>query len=64
MLVVMMNKKYFLERTYHYKKRGVKMEKNEIAELKEYLIENDFPQSFIDLLEDLSINDLLTIFKR
>ena len=40
------------------------MEKKEITELKEYLIENDFPQSFIDLLEDLSINDLLTIFKR
>ena len=40
------------------------MEKNEITELIEYLIENDFPQSFIDLLEDLSINDLLTIFKR
>ena len=40
------------------------MEKKELTELKEYLIENDFPQSFIDLLEDLSINDLLTIFKR
>lgn len=40
------------------------MEKNEVTELKEYLIENDFPKSFIDLLEDLSINDLLTIIKR
>ena len=36
----------------------------EKTELKEYLIENNFPQSFIDLLEDLSINDLLTIIKR
>ena len=40
------------------------MEKNELIELREYLIENDFPQSFIDLIEDLSINDLLTILKR
>ena len=40
------------------------MEKNEITELKEYLLKNDFPQSFIDLLEDLSKNDLLTIIKR
>lgn len=40
------------------------MEKNELIELKEYLIENDFPKSFIDLLEDLSIIDLLTIIKR
>lgn len=40
------------------------MENNELTELKEYLIENDFPQSFIDLLVDLSINDLLTIIKR
>lgn len=39
----------------------MELEKNE---LREYLIENDFPQSFIDLLEDLSINDLLTIIKR
>lgn len=42
----------------------MKMEKNELIELKEYLIENDFPKSFIDLLEDLSIIDLLTIIKR
>ena len=40
------------------------MEKNEVTELRDFLIENDFPQSFIDLLEDLSINDLLTIVKR
>ena len=39
----------------------MELEKNE---LRDYLIENDFPQSFIDLLEDLSINDLLTIIKR
>ena len=38
--------------------------KTDVTELREYLIENNFPQSFIDLLEDLSINDLLTILKR
>ena len=32
--------------------------------MKNYLKENNFPQSFIDLLEDLSINDLLTIIER
>lgn len=42
----------------------MELENNELTELKEYLIENEFPQSFIDLLEDLSINDLLTIIKR
>ena len=42
----------------------MEMEKNEITELKNYLIENNFPQSFIVLLEDLSINDLLTIIER
>ena len=42
----------------------MEMEKNEIIELKKYLIENNFPQSFIDLLEDLSIIDLLTIIER
>ena len=42
----------------------MEMEKNEITELKNYLIENNFPQSFIDLLEDLSIIDLLTIIER
>lgn len=40
------------------------MEKNELNELKEYLIENDFPQSFIDLLESLSLIDLLTVIDR
>ena len=40
------------------------MEKNEITELKEYLIEHEFPQSFIDLIEELYINDLLTIIER
>ena len=42
----------------------MEMEKNEITELKNYLKENNFPQSFIDLLEDLSINDLLSIILR
>ena len=42
----------------------MEMEKTEVTELREYLIENNFPQSFIDLLEDLYINDLLTIIKR
>ena len=37
------------------------LEKNELTEFKDYLIENDFSQSFIDLLEELFINDLLTI---
>ena len=37
------------------------LEKNELTEFKEYLIENDFPQSFKDLLEDLFINDLVTM---
>ena len=37
------------------------LEKNELTEFKDYLIENDFPQSFIDLLEDLFKNDLVTI---
>ena len=40
------------------------MEKNELNELRDFLIEHDFPQSFIDLLEDLAINDLLTIIER
>ena len=42
----------------------MEIEKNELNELRDYLIENNFPQSFIDLLEDLSINDLLTIINR
>ena len=37
------------------------LEKNELTEFKDYLIENDFTQSFIDLLEDLFKNDLVTI---
>lgn len=41
----------------------MEMEK-EKTELKNYLIDHNFPQSFIDLLEDLSINDLLTIIER
>lgn len=40
------------------------MEKNEVTELRDFLIEHNFPQSFIDLLEDLFINDLLSIIKR
>ena len=40
------------------------MEKKEITEFKEYLIKNDFPQSFIDLVEELSKNNLLTIIER
>ena len=42
----------------------MEMEENKVTELKDYLIENNFPQSFIDLLDGLSINDLLTIFER
>ena len=36
------------------------MEK-EKNELREFLIENNFPQSFIDLLEDCFINGILII---
>lgn len=39
------------------------LEKNELIELKEYLIENDFPQSIIDLVEELYKDDLLTLVK-
>ena len=39
----------------------MELEKNELTEFKDYLIENDFSQSFIALLEDLFINDLVTI---
>ena len=42
----------------------MEMEKTEVTELRDFLIEHNFPQSFIDLLEDLSINDLLSIIKR
>ena len=40
-----------------------KNKENDLIELKEYLIKNDFSQSFIDLLEDCFINNLLTIEK-
>ena len=36
---------------------------NDVTELRNYLIENKFPQSFIDLLEDCFINGLLIIKK-
>lgn len=36
---------------------------NDVIELRNYLIENKFPQSFIDLLEDCFINGLLIIKK-
>ena len=39
----------------------MELEKNELNELKDYLIENNFSQSFIDLAEDWFINDLLII---
>ena len=39
----------------------MELEKNELNDLKDYLIENNFPQSFIDLAEDWFINDLLII---
>ena len=40
----------------------MELEKNK-TELSDYLIENNFPQSFIDLLEDCLINGLLVIKK-
>ena len=42
----------------------MKLEKNEInevIELREYLIKNKFPQSFIGLLEEYVITNVLTI---
>ena len=42
----------------------MEMEKNELTELKDYLLENDFPQSFIDLIELCYRDDLLTIIER
>ena len=45
----------------------MEMEKNELTELtelKDYLLENDFPQSFIDLIEHCYRDGLLTIIKR
>ena len=44
----------------------MKLEKdkvNDLIELRNYLIENKFPQSFIDLLEECFINGLLIIKK-
>ena len=44
----------------------MKLEKdkvNDLIELRNYLLENNFPQSFIDLLEDCFINGLLIIKK-
>ena len=36
---------------------------NDLIELRNYLIENKFPQSFIDLLEECFINGSLIIKK-
>ena len=44
----------------------MKLEKdkvNDLNELRNYLLENKFPQSFIDLLEECFINGLLIIKK-
>lgn len=38
-----------------------KNELNEVIELREYLINNKFPQSFICLLEEYTITNVLTI---
>ena len=38
-----------------------KNELNDLIELRDFLIENKFPQSFIDLLEEYFKNNLLTI---
>ena len=38
-------------------------EKNELTELKDYLLENGYPQSFIDLIEYYYRNDLLTLIE-
>ena len=40
------------------------IEKNEEIELIEYLIENNFPQSFIELIDELYKNNLLTLIKK
>lgn len=42
----------------------MELEKNEEIELIEYLKENDFPQSFIELIEDYYKDNLLTMIKR
>ena len=39
-------------------------EVTELTELKDYLIENDFPQSFIDFIECYYRDNLLTIIER
>ena len=44
----------------------MKLEKDKVddlIELRNYLIENKFPQSFVDLLEECFINGLLIIKK-
>ena len=44
----------------------MEMEKNELpelTELKDYLIENGYPQSFIELIELYYRNDLLTLIE-
>ena len=41
-----------------------KNEVTELTELKDYLIENNFSQSFIDLMEYYYRNNLLTIIER
>lgn len=44
----------------------MQLEKNkvgDIIELRKFLIDNKFPQSFIDLLEDYFVNNLLTMAK-
>ena len=40
------------------------MEKDEMTELREYLREHDFTQSFIDLIEPCYRDGLLTIIER
>lgn len=42
----------------------MELEKNEEIELIDYLKENNFPQSFIEIIEDYYKNNLLTIIKR
>ena len=42
----------------------MEMEKTEVTELRDYLIENNFPQSFIDLLEDCFLNGLLILINK
>ena len=42
----------------------MEMEKNRVTELKDYLIENGFSQSFIELMEYYYRDKLLTIIER